>query len=670
MHCQRSEADGALKAWLRLIPKGMCGIVGFWQSEEASETELLATVRSMALALAHRGPDDAGEWADSQPGLALGFRRLAIIDLSPNGAQPMQSASGRYLIVFNGEVFNFGELKRELQGLGYRFRGGSDTEVMLAGVEQWGVEPAVRRFIGQFAFALWDRRDRCLHLVRDRLGIKPLYYGWAGSTLIFGSELKALRANPGFDAQIDRNALTLFFRHNYIPAPYAIYKGIRKQLPGTILTFRSPNSDDVTETTYWSARAVAEEGVSRRFDGTALEAIDELERHLTDSVKLRMIADVPLGAFLSGGIDSSTTVALMQKLSDRPVKTFTIGFHEGNYDEAAHARKVATHLGTDHTELYVSPEEAQAVIHRLPELYDEPFADSSQIPTFLISQLARRDVTVSLSGDGGDELFGGYNRYFRGRTIWNRMGMLPSALRRAGARAITSVSPQSWDRSLAMLEPAIPASFREPMPGDKLHKLAEVLAVDSPESMYHGLVSHWRQPDNLVLGGMEPITLLTDRSEWARLSDFTEQMMYLDLLTYLPNDILTKVDRASMGVSLEARVPLLDHRVVEFAWSLPLSLKISNGTGKWALRQVLYRHVPRKLIERPKMGFGVPIDEWLRGPLREWAEELLSVERINQEGFLRPEPIRAKWEEHLTGKRNWHYQLWDVLMFQAWFEDA
>lgn len=648
----------------------MCGITGFWMPEEASEVDLLSTVRSMADTLAHRGPDDSGEWADASPGLALGFRRLAIIDLTPSGAQPMLSASKRYVIVFNGEVYNFGEMKAELEGLGHGFRGGSDTEVMLAAVEQWGVEPAVRRFNGQFAFALWDRHDRRLHLVRDRLGIKPLYYGWAGSTLMFGSELKALKANAEFDAQIDRNVLTLFFRHNYVPAPYAIYKGIRKQLPGTILTFRSPNKDDVTETIYWSARAVAEEGVSRRFNGTAQEAIDELERHLTDSVELRMIADVPLGAFLSGGIDSSTTVALMQKLSDRPVKTFTIGFHEADYDEAAHARKVSTHLGTDHTELYVSPEEAQAVIPRLPRLYDEPFADSSQIPTFLISQLARRDVTVSLSGDGGDELFGGYNRYFRGRTIWNRAGKLPSALRRVGARAITSVSPQSWDRTLAVLRPAIPASYREPMPGDKLHKLAEILAADSPESMYVGLVSHWRKPDNVVLDGMEPLTLLTDRSQWARLSDFTERMMYLDQVTYLPNDILTKVDRASMGVSLEARVPLLDHRVVEFAWSLPLSLKLGKGTGKWVLRQVLYRHVPRELIERPKMGFGVPIKDWLRGPLREWAEELLSVERINREGFLNPEPIRAKWEEHLTGRRNWHYQLWDVLMFQAWLEDA
>ncbi|MFQ5922892.1 MAG: asparagine synthase (glutamine-hydrolyzing) [Anaerolineales bacterium] len=648
----------------------MCGITGFWLPEEAPEVDLLSTVRSMADTLAHRGPDDSGEWVDASPGLALGFRRLAIIDLTPSGAQPMQSNSGRYVIVFNGEVYNFGALRAELERQGHRFRGGSDTEVMLEAVEQWGVERAVSRFIGQFAFALWDRQKHNLYLVRDRLGIKPLYYGWMGPTLVFGSELKALKANPLFENQIDRNSLTLYFRYNYIPAPYAIYEGIRKQLPGTILTFRSPNKDDVTETTYWSARAVAEEGVSRRFNGTAQETIDELERRLTDSVELRMIADVPLGAFLSGGIDSSTTVALMQGLSNRPVKTFTIGFHEGDYDEAAHARKVAAHLGTDHTELYVSPEEAQAVIHRLPKLYDEPFADSSQIPTFLISQLARRDVTVSLSGDGGDELFGGYNRYFRGRTIWNRAGKLPSALRRVGARAITSVSPQSWDRSLAVLEPAIPPSYREPMPGDKLHKLAEVLAVDSPESMYHGLVSHWREPDNVVLGGMEPVTLLTDRSQWARLSDFTERMMYLDLLTYLPNDILTKVDRASMGVSLEARVPLLDHRVVEFAWSLPLSLKVSNGTGKWALRHVLYRHVPRELIERPKMGFGVPIEDWLRGPLQEWAEELLSVERINQEGFLDPEPIRAKWEEHLTGKRNWHYQLWDVLMFQAWLEDS
>ena len=646
----------------------MCGITGFWQPEEASEADLLSIVRPMTATLAHRGPDDSGDWADPRSGLALGLRRLAIIDLSPNGAQPMLSSSGRYVIVFNGEVYNFGRMRAELEPLGYKFRGGSDTEVMLAAIEEWGLEPAVRRFVGQFALALWDRQDRTLHLVRDRLGIKPLYYGRMGSTLLFGSELKALKAHPSFDAQINRNALTLYLRHNYVPTPYSIYEGIRKQRPGTILAFRSSSQADVAESVYWSARSVAEGGVADPFEGSPEEAIEELDRCLKDSVELRMIADVPLGAFLSGGVDSSTTVALMQSMSSRPVRTFTIGFHEDEYDEARHAREVAKHLGTDHTELYVSPEDAQDVIPRLPQLYDEPFSDSSQIPTFLISQLARRHVTVSLSGDGGDELFGEYNRYFRGRTIWNRVSLLPGALRRVGARAITSISPRSWDRSLAVLGSAVPARLREPMAGDKLHKLAEVLAVSSPEAMYLGLVSHWGEPEKIVLGGSEPPTALTDRAKWARLSDFTQRMMYLDLVTYLPDDILTKLDRASMGVSLEARVPLLDHRVVEFAWKLPLSLKISNGSGKWLLRQLLYRYVPRNLIERPKMGFGIPIADWLRGPLRGWAEGLLNAERIQQEGFFDPAPIRAKWDEHLAGRRNWHYPLWDVLMFQAWLE--
>jgi asparagine synthase (glutamine-hydrolysing) len=621
----------------------------------------------MAEQMAHRGPDDAVEWVDASSGLALGFRRLAIVDLSPAGRQPMHSASGRYVIIFNGEVYNFRAVRAELEGRGHRFRGGSDTEVLLTAIEVWGLADAIRRFVGMFAFALWDRQERSLHLVRDRLGIKPLYYGWGDGTFLFGSELKALAAHPAFRPQIDRDALALFMRHGYVPAPYAIYRGVWKLPPGSILTLRSRDDRDALPAPFWSAREVVEDAVAEPFSGSEQEATSQLDELLREAVALRMIADVPLGAFLSGGIDSSTVVALMQAQSGQPVKTFTIGFHEGEYDEARHAAAVARHLGTDHTELTVTPEEARTVIPLLPTMFDEPFADSSQIPTYLVSQLARRHVTVSLSGDGGDELFGGYNRYFWGRSIWRRIGWAPLAVRALSTRALTALSPADWDRQFARLAPLLPPSLRQRTAGDKLHKLAGVLEVDSPEQLYWGLVSQWKETD-LVIDGREPPTALTDRARWAALPDFTQRMMFLDLISYLPDDILAKVDRASMAVSLEARVPLLDHRVVAFAASLPLSLKIRDGQGKWLLRQVLYRYVPRELIERPKMGFGVPIDSWLRGPLREWAEELLDERRLRDEGFFQPQPIRLKWQEHLSGERNWQYQLWNVLQFQAWLE--
>jgi asparagine synthase (glutamine-hydrolysing) len=645
----------------------MCGITGFWGCGDGA-TELDTLADRMAAQLAHRGPDDHGTWSDPAAGFGLGFRRLAIVDRSPNGHQPMHSASGRYVLAYNGEVYNFAALRRDLLPRGHRFRGGSDTEVILAAIEEWGLREAVRRFVGMFAIALWDRHERRLHLVRDRLGIKPLYYGQCGDTLLFGSELKALRAHPRFAGAIDRNALALFLRLGYIPAPHSIFAGIRKQPPGTILTIADPADPLPDPAPYWSARAVAEAGQAAPFRGDDDSAIERLDILLHEAVGLRMIADVPLGAFLSGGVDSSTVVALMQAQSDRPVKTFSIGFHEREYDEAAHAAAVARHLGTDHTELYVTPEEARAVIPALPTLYDEPFADPSQIPTFLVSQLARRDVTVSLSGDGGDELFGGYNRYFWGRAIWNRVGRIPPALRRLGARALTAVPPARWDREFRRFGPALPARLRQRTPGDRLHKLADVLTMRSPEELYLGLVSAWKSPNALVLGGEEYPTAIRDRAQWAALPDFAQRMMFLDLITYLPDDILAKVDRASMGVSLEARVPLLDHRVVEFAATLPLHLKIRHGEGKWLLRQVLYRYVPPALIERPKMGFGVPIDAWLRGPLRAWADDLLADDRLRREGFLDPVPIREKWRAHLGGGRNWQYYLWNVLQFQAWLD--
>jgi asparagine synthase (glutamine-hydrolysing) len=643
----------------------MCGITGFWAKPESSDATLRTRIASMTETLQHRGPDDAGVWTDAESGAALGFRRLAIVDLSPRGHQPMTSESGRFEIIYNGEVYNFASLRRELDQLGHRFRGGSDTEVILAAVEEWGLKAAVQRFVGMFAIALWDRELRQLHLVRDRLGIKPLYYGWFGGTFLFGSELKAIAAHPAFRAEIDRDALTLYLRHGYVPSPYGIYEGVSKLPPGCILSLQHHDQGTEPEP-YWSARDVALAGAREPFTGSRQDAVTALDELLREAVALRMVADVPLGAFLSGGIDSSTVVALMQAQSSRPVKTFTIGFNEDGYDEAAHAAAVSRHLGTDHTSLVVTPAEARDVIPLLPWMYDEPFADSSQIPTFLVSQLARRHVTVSLSGDGGDELFGGYNRYFWGDTIWRRIGWAPKPARTLGGRALTTLSAETWDRGFSRIQPVLPGRLRQRTPGDKLHKLAEVLYVNTSEDLYLGLVSQWRDPESVVVNGREPSTVLTNKDRWAALPEFARRMMYLDLVSYLPDDILTKVDRASMATSLEARVPLLDHRVVEFAASVPLGMNISGTQGKGLLRDVLYRYVPKDLMERPKMGFGVPIDAWLRGPLRDWAEDLLDPGAMRQEGFLNPEPIQVKWRQHLSGERNWQYHLWTVLQFQAW----
>jgi len=655
----------------------MCGIAGILNYRSADPARL---VSEMIGAMRYRGPDDAGSWADASAGLGLGHARLSILDLSPDGHQPMVSASGRYVMTFNGEVYNFSELRGLLEEQGDRFRGHSDTEVMLAAIERWGLQDAVSRFVGMFAFGLWDRETKQLSLVRDRLGIKPLYFGWAGRAFVFASELKGIRCVKEFDPQLNRGALALFLRLAYVPAPLSIFQHAYKLMPGCILTVTpesarsmegfSPNPDDGQArwkpARYWSAREVAERGVAFPFHGTETDAIEHLDMLLRQAIRLRMIADVPLGAFLSGGIDSSVVVALMQAQSSVPVKTFSIGFQESEYNEAGHAKAVAAHLGTDHTELYVAPEEARAVIPKLPAMYDEPFGDSSQIPTFLVSQLARKHVMVALSGDGGDELFGGYNRYFWSRRLWGRLAPIPRPVRAGLGSLIQAVSPDRWGRLYNGLSFALPAVQR---PGDQMHKLAGLLGAKDPDAMYQGMVSLWQQPAEAVVGPAEPRTTLNDRSSWARLPEFTMRMMYLDLVTYLPDDILTKVDRASMAVSLEARVPLLDHRLVEFAWTIPLSMKIkTEGEGKWLLRQVLDRYVPRALIERPKMGFGVPLDSWIRGPLREWAESLLDAGRLEREGYFHPGPIRQRWAEHLSGKRNWQYALWNVLMFQAWNE--
>lgn len=649
----------------------MCGITGFLSASSArtDPAQARAMCTAMTDAIRHRGPDSDDHWGDVERGIALGHRRLAIVDLSPAGAQPMASASGRYVVAYNGEIYNHDQLRRQIEALGRApmWRGHSDTETLLAAIEIWGLAAALQRCIGMFAIALWDRERCTLSLARDRMGEKPIYYGWQGqgarAAFLFGSELKALRAHPAFDAAISRNALALFMRHNYVAAPYSIHEGIGKLEPGCILTVSREQREPVIST-YWSAVEAVVGGHSARTGLSPREATDELESLLKSAVAQQMMADVPLGAFLSGGVDSSTIVALMQAQSSRPVKTFTIGFHEPGYNEAAHAKAVAAHLGTDHTELYVTPEEAMAVIPRLPGIYDEPFADSSQIPTFLVSQLARQHVTVSLSGDAGDELFCGYTRYGVASGLWQRLERLPLAARRVAARAITAIPPAGWDSLVGWM----PSDRLRNRFGDRLHKGAGVMGSTSVDALYLGLVSHWPDPARIVADGREPPTRLTGARPDLPGLDPVERMMALDLMTYLPDDILTKVDRASMAVSLESRVPMLDHRVVEFAWRLPHSLKQRDGVGKWVLREVLYRHVPRELIDRPKMGFGVPIDSWLRGPLRDWVEALIDESRLRREGFLEPAPIRALWGEHLSGRRNWAYLLWDVLMFQAWLE--
>ncbi|MCC7258108.1 MAG: asparagine synthase (glutamine-hydrolyzing) [Gammaproteobacteria bacterium] len=636
----------------------MCGLCGFVDRSAARDTETRrAVLGAMAERIRHRGPDDSGIWQDPEAGIGLGHRRLSVLDLSPEGHQPMLSRCGRYVIAFNGEIYNYRQIRAELEAAEGQidWRGHSDTEVMLAAIARWGLRASLEHFNGMFAFALWDREERVLHLARDRLGEKPLYYGWMGGVFLFGSELKALRAHPSWRGEIDRNVLALFLRHGYVPAPYAIYQGIRKLPPGTFLSLSGAARDghEAAPQAYWSALQVAGQGAANPRAVAPEQATDELEVLLKDAVALRMEADVPLGAFLSGGIDSSTVVALMQAQSAQAVNTFSIGFHEAGFNEAAHAAEVARHLGTHHTELYVSPREAMAVIPLLPSLYDEPFSDSSQIPTFLVSKLARQHVTVALSGDGGDEFFAGYNRYFFADGLWRGFGWLPRGARRGLAAVIGAMRPERWGGRFA---------------GDPLQKLAGMLPAASREDLYHYLGSYWRRPERLVRGAQEPVTVRTDRARWPAFGSFIEFMMAMDMVAYLPDDILVKVDRASMGVSLEARVPLLDHRVAEFAWQLPLDLKIRDGQRKWLLRQVLYRHVPRQLIDRPKKGFAVPIGTWLRGPLRPWAEELLDEARLRREGYLDPTDIRTRWQEHLSGVCNWHEHLWHVLAFQAWLQ--
>ena len=642
----------------------MCGIAGFF-APAALAPEAIRIAQAMGDRLRHRGPDGQGEWLDAEAGIALAHRRLAIVDLSEAGRQPMASADGRWVLTFNGEIYNHLALRDELQKQGQApaWRGHSDTETLLAAIAAWGVEAAVRRTVGMFAFGLWDRRDRALTLARDRLGEKPLYYGSQGGVLMFGSELEALKAHPDYRAEIDRGALALLLRFGYVPAPWSIHAGVRKLLPGTLLRIGRPSDSNAAPVPYWSVQELALAGARQPLALSDAEAVDTLERLLRQSIEGQRIADVPLGAFLSGGIDSTTTVALMQALSPTPVRTFTIGLPGTEFDEAADARAVARHLGTQHTELIVTAEEAQRVIPRLPGLYSEPFADPSQIPTFLVSQLARREVTVALSGDAGDELFGGYDRYRWAR----RVAAVPAGLRHAAGAALRALPAEAWSALLTPLAPLLPGELRGGGRADRLRKLGAVLA-GSDDAVYRQMVSFWPDGAGPVPDVVEPATAFSEAPP--ALHDFEARMMLLDLRTYLPDDILVKVDRAAMAASLETRVPLLDHRIVEFALRLPLHQKMRRGQGKWLLRRVLDRHVPATLMDRPKKGFGIPVHAWLRGPLRDWAEDLLSEQRLRRSGLIDPRPVRRLWQEHLNGRSDWGYRLWPVLMFQAWCETA
>lgn len=637
----------------------MCGIVGFLQLQEGAPVgDPAATVKAMADTLQHRGPDSAGYWLDLEGKIAFGHRRLAIVDLSEAGHQPMISADARWAVTYNGEVYNFQELRRELEAAGCQFRGSSDTEVIVESVARYGVEATIKRLVGMFALALWDRKGRELYLVRDRLGVKPLYWTVQRGSLMFASELKAFGAHPSWQPRLDVEAADAMLRFSYIPGPATIYRDTFKLPPGSIL--RATIGKEPIIATYWTVFDAIQRGVSSRFNGSPEEAADRLDQLLNDAVSRRMVADVPLGAFLSGGIDSSVVVAQMQASSSTPVRTFSIGFHESGYDEAVHAKAVARHLGTEHTEFYLDATAAQAVISKLPAMFDEPFGDSSQIPTFLVAEMTRRHVTVALSGDGGDELFGGYPRYQAVDGIWRKLRAMPGWSRSGLGRLMQAVPASAWDRVLGSMPwKGIPAR-----PGEKVHRMARMLDARSADEFYQMVMT--QRESRLVPAAKGVIGLGLDGALAALVPDFVERMQGFDMQCYLTEDIMAKVDRTTMAVSLEAREPLLDHRLVEFAWTLPKQYKFAQGQGKWLLRQVLYRYVPREMVERPKMGFSIPIDEWLRGPLRNWAADLLEEQRLKMDGLLAVEKVRLLWDEHQARTRNHSTVLWNLLMLQSW----
>lgn len=640
----------------------MCGIAGFVNPSRClSRPQLEDVALNMAATLRHRGPDDQGVWADPESGVGLAHRRLAIQDLSSEGHQPMRSADGRYVLIFNGEIYNFQQLKSYLERANHKFRGHSDTEVMLAAFREYGVQPALEKFVGMFAFALWDCRERRLYLARDRAGEKPLYYGWNRGVFLFGSELKALRAYPGFEADVDSQALALFMRHNYIPAPRSIYRNTFKLPAGALLSLdvrHLETHDSPLPEQYWSLRSVARNGLSHPFEGDATAATERLTQLLNESVAMQMVADVPIGAFLSGGIDSSLVVALMQAQSSRSIKTFSIGFADPENDEAPFARAVANHLGTQHTELYVDAALLLNAVPRLPQIYDEPFADTSHIPTILLSELARKQVTVSLSGDGGDELFGGYSLYRKADLLWKVMQRISKPRRDRLANCVARAAGAGLEVQ-NRIWPEFDL-FKRSL------RLSELLRVSNDHELYRLLTAHcrkvgeWLHDTHLESGA--------ENGTWEVRPELYHRMMYQDFVRYLPDEVLVKVDRAAMSASLETRIPLLDSRIIEFAWSLPLHFKKRRGRGKWLLRQVLYQYVPRELVERPKQGFAAPVEDWIRKELRPWAEELLSENQLRQSGFFRERNVRQKWNEHLSGKGDWGRPLWNVLMFQSWLE--
>lgn len=639
----------------------MCGWVVVLDAKgDVSEPAL----RRMADAILHRGPDDEGYWIGAQGRVGLGFRRLSILDLSPLGHQPMVSPSGRFTCVFNGEIYNFEQLRNELAALGSTFLGHSDTEVMLHAFEQWGLEKSLQRFNGMFAMAVWDASLNALTLARDRFGKKPLYIARCGSTWLMGSELKSFKAHPAFRGQMSSTALAVYLRYGYVPGPLAIFEGVEKLQPGHMRTI-TPGGFEGESHPFWSASDLLSVAERDPFRGTETEGMNLLDSLARDAVRLRMISDVPLGAFLSGGIDSSLVVALMQAQSRQAVKTFTIGFEEQAYNEAGYAKAVAQHLGTDHTEVCLSASDALKVIPDMARIYDEPFGDPSQIPTYLVSRLARQQVTVALSGDGGDELFGGYNRYFHGAGVHRRLRPWPRPLRKAAKAVLLSQPPERLDKLLGCVRWALPASLRSLVNGDRLHKAALLLDQDRLEDIYRVLTSLWPAPEDIVKG--RPST--PGRSFGASAALLAQgplaQMMFLDTISYLPDDILVKVDRASMACSLEVRAPLLDIRIAELAWRMPMHWKIRGNEGKSILRNLAYRYVPRPLLDRPKMGFGVPVGDWVRGPLREWAEDLMSPAQLEAAG-LSVEPVRRVWTEHATGARDWQYRLWPLLMYLSW----